>query len=43
MDGRELVFKGGQNGRDDFFISMLGGAERPLRKRQTETRIRGKP
>jgi len=43
MDGRELVFKGGQNGRDDFFISLLRGAERPVRKRQSETRIRRKP
>ena len=24
-DGREIVFKGGQNGRDDFFLSALHG------------------
>jgi uncharacterized protein YgbK (DUF1537 family) len=43
MDGRELVFKGGQNGRDDFFLALLRGAEPPRRKGQSETRIRRKP
>jgi len=33
-DGREIVFKGGQNGRDDFFISALHGDLSPARGRR---------
>jgi 3-oxoisoapionate kinase len=42
MDGREMVFKGGQNGRDDFFIALLRGAGVPLRKRRSANRSRRK-
>lgn len=35
-DGREIVFKGGQNGRDDFFLSALHGAVTPRRKKRAE-------
>jgi 3-oxoisoapionate kinase len=27
-DGREIIFKGGQNGRDDFFLTVLHGTKR---------------
>jgi 3-oxoisoapionate kinase len=40
MDGRELVFKGGQNGPDDFFISLLRGSEVRIGQGRSRTHSR---
>jgi uncharacterized protein YgbK (DUF1537 family) len=31
IDGREIVFKGGQVGRDDFFLDVLAGGPPAVR------------
>jgi uncharacterized protein YgbK (DUF1537 family) len=39
-DGREIVFKGGQNGWDDFFVSLLHGTGAPARGRRLNQQVR---
>ena len=39
-DGREIVFKGGQNGWDDFFVSLLHGTGTPALERRLNQRVR---
>lgn len=38
-DGKEIVFKGGQNGRDDFFLTVLEGASSALAGRRRARRF----
>jgi 3-oxoisoapionate kinase len=40
VDGREIVFKGGQNGRDDFFVSLLRGTGVPAGERRSRGQAR---
>jgi uncharacterized protein YgbK (DUF1537 family) len=38
-DGKEIVFKGGQNGRDDFLLTVLRGGPSPLSVRRRARRF----
>jgi uncharacterized protein YgbK (DUF1537 family) len=38
-DGKDIVFKGGQNGRDDFLLTVLRGGPSPLSVRRRARRF----